>query len=244
MPRVLIIDDEAALTESLRAGLELAGYEVFEAADGLAGLERAERLVPDVILLDVRLPGLDGYAVCARLKSSLITGRIPVIFLTGMEDVDLSHRVRAAGGTACLTKPFRLDQLTALVQWIIANARREAEQPSQSRVADGREAGGRRRYRRFPVSLPILGRADLFGHLEVQGTVRNLGGGGLMAEFPTRIPPGALVDLTLQARQGPFAAPGRVVWAGPPAPPVPHGIAFCTPPGDEFARDLVQREQG
>ncbi len=243
MPRILIIDDEPALRESLRAELELADYEVHEAAEGTVGLERAERLVPDVIILDIRLPGLDGYAVCSRLKTNPITTRIPVIFLTGVEDAELSHRVRAAGGTACLTKPFRLPQLTALVQWVIANARREADQPRRSEVSDRNQELGRRRYRRFPVSLPVVGRAARFGDTEVLGTVRNIGGGGLMAEFPLMVSPGSLLDLVLQTRQGPFAVSGQVAWTGRPGPQVAHGIGFSNPCGDEFARELVQREQ-
>ncbi len=119
MPRVLIVDDEPALREALRAGLELAGYEVHEAADGAEGLAKAAPLHPDVIVLDVRMPGLDGYAVCAALKANPAAQRIPVIFLTGAEDVALHRRVREAGGTACLTKPFRLPELTALTKKVL-----------------------------------------------------------------------------------------------------------------------------
>jgi CheY-like chemotaxis protein len=126
MPRVLIVEDEPALRESLRAGLEMAGYEVHEASDGAEGLEKAEHLRPDVIFLDVRMPGLDGYAVCAGLKANPATQRIPVIFLTAVEDVALHRRVREAGGTACLTKPVHLTVLTALAKMVINNARREA----------------------------------------------------------------------------------------------------------------------
>ncbi len=122
---MLIVDDEALLREMLRAELELAGYEVHEAVDGLAGLEQAARLLPDVIFLDVLMPGLDGYAVCTRLKATPATQRIPVIFLTAVEDEALSLRVREVGGTACLTKPFRPAEVTALTQWLIANARRK-----------------------------------------------------------------------------------------------------------------------
>ncbi len=125
MACVLIVDDEALLRKMLRAELELAGYEVHEAADGVAGLEDAARLFPDVIFLDVRMPGLDGYEVCARLKANPATQRIPVIFLTAVEDEALSLRVRQVGGTACLTKPFRPTEVRALAQWFIANGRQK-----------------------------------------------------------------------------------------------------------------------
>ncbi len=119
MPRVLIVDDEPALREALRAGLELAGYEVHEAADGAEGLAKATPLRPDMIVLDVRMPGLDGYGVCRRLKANPATQRIPVIFLTGADDAGLHRRVREAGGTACLPKPFRLPELTALTKKVL-----------------------------------------------------------------------------------------------------------------------------
>ncbi len=119
MPRVLIVDDEPALREALRAGLELAGHEVHEATDGAEGLAKATPLRPDVIILDVRMPGLDGYAVCRRLKANPAMQRIPVIFLTGVDDAGLHCRVREAGGTACLTKPFGLPALTALIKQVL-----------------------------------------------------------------------------------------------------------------------------
>lgn len=126
MPRVLIVDDEPALRESLRAGLELAGYEVHEASDGAEGLEQAVRHLPDAIFLDIRMPGLSGYEVCTRLRANPATRRIPVVFLTAVDDEELSRHVRKAGGTACLIKPFRLPEITALAQWLIAHAPGEA----------------------------------------------------------------------------------------------------------------------
>lgn len=126
MPRVLIVDDEPALRESLRAGLELAGYEVHEASDGAEGLEQAVRHLPDAIFLDIRMPGLSGYEVCTRLRANPATTRIPVVFLTAVDDEELSRQVRNAGGTACLIKPFRLPEVTALAKWLIAHAPGEA----------------------------------------------------------------------------------------------------------------------
>ncbi len=120
--RVLIVDDEASLREALRAALEIAGYEVQEAADGPEGLDKAEQMVPDVVFLDVRLPGIDGFEVCPALKENPATKRIPVIFVTAVNEPGLQTRVVEAGGIACLTKPFRIEALIALTQTIVENA--------------------------------------------------------------------------------------------------------------------------
>jgi CheY-like chemotaxis protein len=122
--RVLIVEDEAPVREVVASALGKAGYEIHEAANGLEGLEKAEQIMPDMILLDVRLPDMDGYEVCRRLKEDPATGRVPVIFLTAVEDPTLHHRATTAGGTACLLKPFRLEALLALTNTVIANARR------------------------------------------------------------------------------------------------------------------------
>ena len=103
---------------------------------------------------------------------------------------------------------------------------------------------GHRHFLRLPVLVSVKGRAAQFGETELQGVVRNVGGGGLMAEFPVQIVPGSVVDLTLQTRQGPVPVTGEVAWTGTPGPQVAHGIALREPRGEEFVRELVQHEQG
>ncbi len=110
-------------------------------------------------------------------------------------------------------------------------------------MSDRSEEVGHRHYVRLPVSMPVIGRTLQPDTADLQGTVRNIGGGGLMAEFPILIFPGSVMDLTLRTRHGPFVVTGQVAWAGPPGPQVAHGIAFSEPRGDDFAKELVQREQ-
>jgi CheY-like chemotaxis protein len=125
--RVLIVEDEADTRLAIRGLLESAGYEAGEAADGTAGLAQAERVRPDVILLDVRMPGLDGYEVCRRLKENRATAAIPVIFLTAVQDDALNRLAYGAGGVACLTKPFRLEALVAVIKATIMSAELQAK---------------------------------------------------------------------------------------------------------------------
>ncbi len=114
--RILIVDDEPDLRAGIREILEWSGYEPAEASDGTQGLAQAARLRPDLILLDVTLPGLDGYEVCRRLKANPTTRQIPVMFLTGGEGAEVHRRATEAGAVACLTKPFRLAAIVAAVE--------------------------------------------------------------------------------------------------------------------------------
>lgn len=124
--RVLIVEDEADTRIAIREILERAGYEAAEAADGPEGLAKAENLCPHVILLDVRMPGLDGYEVCQGLKENPKTRTTPVIFLTAVQDDTLNRLAYAAGGVACITKPFRAEALIAVIEAAVASGERRA----------------------------------------------------------------------------------------------------------------------
>jgi CheY-like chemotaxis protein len=125
--RVLIVDDEALSRAVLRVFLTTAGYEPSEAVDGTEGLAKARELRPDLILLDVRMPGLDGIEVCRGLKESPETAHIPVIFVTAVEDAALNRLAFQAGGDAWLTKPFRREALLAVIEATLASAERQAK---------------------------------------------------------------------------------------------------------------------
>jgi DNA-binding response OmpR family regulator len=135
--KTLVIDDEAPIRLLCRVNLEAEGVEVLEAADGATGLEIAKGEKPDAILLDVMMPGLDGWSVAERLLSDEETGAIPIIFLTAR--ADLRDRVRGmdAGGLDYVTKPFNPVELASLVRDVVeAVARGEREQLRTERIAE------------------------------------------------------------------------------------------------------------
>jgi CheY-like chemotaxis protein len=125
--RVLIIEDEADTRTALREMVERAGYVPAEAADGLDGLAQAESWHPHAILLDIRMPGLDGYEVCRRLKANPATQPIPVIVVTAVEDDALNRLAYEAGAMACLVKPFRQEALLSMIRAAIGGADRRAK---------------------------------------------------------------------------------------------------------------------
>ncbi len=120
---VLLVEDEDSLRKVMRDLLERDGYVVAEAADGIQALDAVDRHAPDVILLDLNLPGLDGYSVLQQLRSRASTSRIPIIVLTAKGDEDNEVRVFQLGADDFLTKPFRARALSARLEAVLGRRR-------------------------------------------------------------------------------------------------------------------------
>jgi CheY-like chemotaxis protein len=121
--KVLLVDDEDQLRRVMRDLLERDGYVVTEAADGVQALDQVDRQGPDIIVLDLNLPGLDGYGVLAHLRSRPATSDIPVVVLTARGDEDSEVRVFELGADDFLSKPFRARALAARLQAVLARSR-------------------------------------------------------------------------------------------------------------------------
>ncbi|HEX4930423.1 MAG TPA: response regulator, partial [Gaiellaceae bacterium] len=119
MTRVLVIDDEAPIRLLCRVNLEAEGMSVLEARDGPSGLEAAAADTPDVILLDVMMPGLDGWGVAEALLESEETAHIPIIFLTARAEFRDRARGLDIGGVDYITKPFNPVELAPLVRALL-----------------------------------------------------------------------------------------------------------------------------
>jgi DNA-binding response OmpR family regulator len=117
--RVLVIDDEAPIRLLCRVNLEAEGMDVLEAADGPSGLDVARAEVPDVVLLDVMMPGLDGWRVAEHLLDDERTNRIPIIFLTARAEFRDRARGLDIGGVDYVTKPFNPLDLAPLVRELL-----------------------------------------------------------------------------------------------------------------------------
>jgi response regulator RpfG family c-di-GMP phosphodiesterase len=113
--RILLVDDEPALRELLRATFEGAHVQVEEAATALEAEARIKKRRPDVIVLDLRMPGMSGAELCARLKSAERTKRIPIVLLTGADDEE-ARRAKRSGAEALVRKPFSPLDLLAIVE--------------------------------------------------------------------------------------------------------------------------------
>ena len=124
MTRVLVIDDEAPIRLLCRVNLEAEKMEVVEAKDGPTGLEEAKRTNPDVILLDVMMPMLDGWRVAEHLLDDPKTKDIPIIFLTARAEFRDRARGLDIGGVDYVTKPFNPLELAPLVRELLARIER------------------------------------------------------------------------------------------------------------------------
>jgi two-component system response regulator ResD len=119
---VLIVDDEPMVRTLLRLTLVRAGFHVSEAEDGYDALDKVRKNQPDVVLLDVMMPGMDGFTVCEKLRSEAATAELPIIMLSAKTDLDSINKGLRVGATVYLTKPISPEELTqhvkaALVQF-------------------------------------------------------------------------------------------------------------------------------
>jgi DNA-binding response OmpR family regulator len=137
MTRVLVIDDEAPIRLLCRVNLEAEGMAVLEAPDGAGGLEVARSERPDVILLDVMMPGLDGWNVAEELLEDPGTASIPIVFLTARADLRDRARGMDVGGIDYITKPFNPVDLASLVRTIVTAVERgERDRLRTERIAE------------------------------------------------------------------------------------------------------------
>ncbi|MBF2089029.1 MAG: two-component system response regulator [Synechococcales cyanobacterium K44_A2020_017] len=122
-PKILVVDDHPSSRMTAVALLSVEGYEVLEAESGFAALELVTKIAPDLILLDVMMPGMDGFEVCRHLKQDEHTRLIPVVFVTALNDRRARLRGIESGGDDFLTKPFDQLELSARVKSLIRQKR-------------------------------------------------------------------------------------------------------------------------
>jgi DNA-binding response OmpR family regulator len=138
--KVLVVDDEAPIRLLCRVNLEAERMEVLEAPDGESGLEAARAERPDVVLLDVMMPGMDGWQVAERLVDDEATSHIPIVFLTARAELRDRARGLELGGVDYITKPFNPVELASIVESLLERVRRgERDELRREKIAELRE---------------------------------------------------------------------------------------------------------
>jgi CheY-like chemotaxis protein len=134
--RILVVDDDADLIAVLSDGLELLGeHEVIAARDGVSGLERFEEVAPDCVVVDVRMPGLDGYQFVRALRGDRATARTPIIVLSALVQDREQLAGLLSGADAYLLKPVKIVDLIAAIEQVIRLS--EEERAAQTRFLAG-----------------------------------------------------------------------------------------------------------
>jgi CheY-like chemotaxis protein len=119
-PRVLVVDDDPAIRLICSTNLQLDGYQVLEAANGQEGLELALDQVPDVVLLEISMPVLDGFGLAAALQANERTRDLPLIFLTAEDDPLIKAKAFETGAHGIIAKPFEPSAVTSLIERVVA----------------------------------------------------------------------------------------------------------------------------
>jgi len=114
--RVLVVEDDADVNEMVGAYAQIAGFEYDAALTGRSAIEKAAAGQPDLILLDIMLPDVDGFEVCRRLKDQQITAHIPVVMLSALDREEHRQRGRQLGAVDFITKPFDPDHLMDVIR--------------------------------------------------------------------------------------------------------------------------------
>lgn len=117
--KVLIVDDEEFVRQLIQIKLKFCGIETVEAGNGIEAIEKAASEKPDLILLDVMMPKMNGFEACQRLKANQATAHIPIVMLTARGDPSAKERGENAGALEYLTKPFSPQKLAERVQEIL-----------------------------------------------------------------------------------------------------------------------------
>lgn len=117
--KVVVVDDDPDMVRIVRLALEMHGFEVLEACNGIKGLLMVKRELPDAVLLDIMMPDIDGFEVCRKLKLDSATSKIPIIFITAKSGQEHVRRGLSLGAQGYITKPFSVHGLPSKVERVI-----------------------------------------------------------------------------------------------------------------------------
>lgn len=208
--RILVVDDQDAIRRLLETGLTDAGAEVWTASDGAAALQMLEALEPELILLDLSMPGVTGWQVLESLRAANHRPNVPVILQTSADDFGSFERARRLGVAAFISKPFRLSEVVETCRRVLHGAI-----PLQGRSARG-------------DALPLVQLRDTSGTLLSTGRLLDLAPRGAQVDIDRALTPGQQVILTVQVPDGPLECAAEVRWVTQAGGGFQHGLAITS----------------
>jgi CheY-like chemotaxis protein len=224
---ILIVEDDDSLRVALADALAILGYEVVEAATGSEALTLATNQVPDLILLDLGLPDVDGLSVVKKLREKRETAAVVVAALTAEEIAGARAEEVFRHCIGYIPKPVGLDRLAQHVALFLRLGRSPAKSGPRPSAADDHP---RRRHPRFNVEIGAICRLRIRGRQlpanKVAGIVRNLSEGGLMIELPLLCEKGGTLEIMLRTDDARVQTVAEIVWAGAPEAAKGSGRVF------------------
>ncbi len=127
MNKILVIDDDSAINELIKINLELSGYKVIQALDGIKGFALAKQELPNAVILDVMMPEVDGYTVAQRIRQNPETKNVPILMLTALSQLNDKVRGFDIGVDDYLVKPFEMEELKVRIRAILKRSRQIPE---------------------------------------------------------------------------------------------------------------------
>jgi CheY-like chemotaxis protein len=226
--RILVVDDEEDVQVLICRILRDSGFEVETAPDGATGLERIQAWQPDLVVLDLMMPGIDGWGVLERLRAS--PNPPPVVVLTARTDFDTFTRGVREGASAYVFKPFRFHELVATCQRVLLAPPKHAVRHERRREAR----------RLLMADVEVMSRAQ--GPIRM-GRLANLSGGGAQLDLVLPLELGDLVRVAFHIPSGtPVSLEGSVRWRQADAAGFLHGVSFMNlpPEAESQLRELLR----
>ena len=208
--RILVVDDQPSIRGILETALSDAGADVWCVPDGPTAITLLETANPELILLDLAMPGMNGWQVLEALSGKPRTAGIPVVLQTSAEDFPSFQRARQHGVAAFVNKPFRLAEVVETCRRILQGAR-----PLQ-----GRHEGGE--------ATPPIQMRDADDNLVALGWLLNMDARGAQVDLEVPLEPGRRLTLVMQDDAQVTTRPVEVRWVNPVGGRYHHGLVFVT----------------
>jgi CheY-like chemotaxis protein len=206
--RILVVDDQPSIRRLLETGLRDAGAEVYTAADGGAALTLVESHAPELVLLDLTMPGVNGWEVLETLRATPRHVRLPVVLQTSADDFHSFERARRLDVAAFVSKPFRMGEVVETCRRVL-----EGAVPLKGRPAQG---GG----------LPVVQVRDATGAVLSTGRLLDLAPRGAQVDIDRPLTPGQQVVLRVEVAEGPLECEAEVRWVTQAGGGFQHGLAI------------------
>jgi CheY-like chemotaxis protein len=206
--KILVVDDQPSIRGILETALSDAGADVWCVPDGPTAITLLETANPELILLDLAMPGMNGWQVLEALSGKPRTAGIPVVLQTSAEDFASFQRARRHGVAAFVSKPFRLAEVVETCRRILQGAR-----PLQ-----GRHEGGE--------ATPPIQLRDAEDNLVALGWLLNMDARGAQVDLESPLEPGRRLTLVMQDEAQVTTRPSEVRWVNPAGGRYHHGLVF------------------